>query len=258
MSTDLSNNFLHNNNRVFDLSTNSSNRFMSLLVDFINSGNINENLSMLPIANTNYSESQPNRFNQILNNSLMDKKAYKKIISNEGLKQLKKIIYDENKYETKECVISMEEFKNGDEITQLPCNHIFHTKSINTWLKEESHKCPVCRYELDYTEIKNNEENIIIDLSRNTNMNRMFNNMNFLYNPIEYLYRPSITNIWSQSSSINRIINNESSFIENRNLQNAILSSINNQYTENIDLSSDEDVNIFEGFDAFDDDGDLF
>ena len=27
-------------------------------------------------------------------------------------------------------VISMDEFKNGDKIIQLPCNHIFHKKPI--------------------------------------------------------------------------------------------------------------------------------
>ena len=43
----------------------------------------------------------------------MEKNCYKKIINKEGLKKLKEIIYDDSKFETKECVISLEEFKNG-------------------------------------------------------------------------------------------------------------------------------------------------
>ena len=53
----------------------------------------------------------------------------------------------------KECSITQESFKENQEITQLPCKHIFETDSIIMWLKEESHRCPVCRYELDFKEI---------------------------------------------------------------------------------------------------------
>ena len=58
-----------------------------------------------------------------------------------------------------QCVIFFEEFKNGDKVIQLPCNHIFHPQSIKTWLKEESSKCPICRYELEYKVYIKNKEN---------------------------------------------------------------------------------------------------
>ena len=231
MSLDLSNNYLHN--LISDSSNNFQNRFVNLLVNYLNNNSLtSENL---------IGWSSNNNLQNILNNSLMEEKAYKKVISDKGLESLKEIIYDENKYDTKECVISMDEFKNGDKIIQLPCNHIFHKKPIETWLKEESSKCPICRYQLKFKEIKNKK----IDISRNR-YNQMFNNMNVIYNPTQYIHRPSTQSLINESSLINTIVDEQNQYLINRNLQNAILSSINtNDYVS----SSEEEIDIFEEFD---------
>ena len=42
----------------------------------------------------------------------------------------------------------------GEEISQLPCNHIFKKDAITEWLREAQAKCPVCRFELKSTEVK--------------------------------------------------------------------------------------------------------
>ena len=55
-------------------------------------------------------------------------------------------IYDVS-LSTKECPISLEPFKDGEEIIELPCNHIFNENSIKGWLKEK-HNCPVCRADI--------------------------------------------------------------------------------------------------------------
>ena len=81
---------------------------------YLNNQTESENLLNLPFQN------RINSFQNILNNSLMEKKAYKKVISDKGKDKLKEIIYDDTKFETKECVISMDEFNNGDKIIQLP------------------------------------------------------------------------------------------------------------------------------------------
>jgi hypothetical protein len=47
----------------------------------------------------------------------------------------------------KECPISLEEFKEGDSIIELPCNHIFNENNIKKWLKETPN-CPVCRHDI--------------------------------------------------------------------------------------------------------------
>ncbi|KAJ0025261.1 hypothetical protein Pint_08120 [Pistacia integerrima] len=46
-----------------------------------------------------------------------------------------------------ECVICFEKFDNGEEITRLPCYHLFHGDCISKWL-QRSITCPLCRYSL--------------------------------------------------------------------------------------------------------------
>ncbi|XP_004503972.1 RING-H2 finger protein ATL78-like [Cicer arietinum] len=44
-----------------------------------------------------------------------------------------------------ECVICISEFRNGEKVRILPkCNHGFHVRCIDKWLKEHS-SCPKCR-----------------------------------------------------------------------------------------------------------------
>lgn len=47
-----------------------------------------------------------------------------------------------------ECVICLSEFIKGDRLRILPsCNHGFHVKCIDKWLKSHS-SCPTCRQSL--------------------------------------------------------------------------------------------------------------
>ncbi|TYJ16094.1 hypothetical protein E1A91_A10G227200v1 [Gossypium mustelinum] len=44
-----------------------------------------------------------------------------------------------------ECVICLEEFKDGDSCRVLTnCNHLYHQLCIDEWLVKNSH-CPLCR-----------------------------------------------------------------------------------------------------------------
>ena len=65
-------------------------------------------------------------------------------------------IDDINKLEEdkKNCVICMEDFKNGDKSTNLPCLHMFHTNCIQSWLKTQN-TCPICKFELTQDNINN-------------------------------------------------------------------------------------------------------
>ena len=46
------------------------------------------------------------------------------------------------------CAISLEEFRNGDSITQIqPCRHEFRTEFLNRWFQRDA-RCPVCRCNL--------------------------------------------------------------------------------------------------------------
>ena len=46
-----------------------------------------------------------------------------------------------------ECSICLDNYNIGDKISILSCNHIFHTKCLNEWLKKKE-ECPLCRIEL--------------------------------------------------------------------------------------------------------------
>ncbi|GCB64153.1 hypothetical protein scyTo_0004552, partial [Scyliorhinus torazame] len=45
-----------------------------------------------------------------------------------------------------ECVVCLENFKNGCLIMGLPCGHVFHQQCIVVWLAGGRHCCPVCRW----------------------------------------------------------------------------------------------------------------
>lgn len=81
-------------------------------------------------------------------NSLDEENIYIKAISDEGIEQLKKLHYKKYLFNNQcMCSISMEEFKENEEIIQLPCDHIFKSESILKWVKENP-TCPICRFEL--------------------------------------------------------------------------------------------------------------
>jgi len=97
----------------------------------------------------------------ILNQSFQqDKSKYKNVISDEGKEELKTVKYSKENADIKNdtCPILHTPFEEGEEITQLPCNHCFDTNSITIWLQNEKAECPVCRYKLSSKEIKIEEE----------------------------------------------------------------------------------------------------
>jgi len=274
---DNSNNYIHNliTNRINDLSNNPRSQFLSMLVNLMNDSNLNENLTMLPLANNfiNPQRSQASRINQLLSRTLMEKTPYKKILSEKGNEQLKTIKYSKEKFDQDSCCIMFIDFEEGQDVIQLPCKHIFDPSGIKTWLKEEQAKCPICRYELDFDEVKDeglvlenmdsdsddesDEITPLLDISQNR-YNQMFNNMGFLYSPLENLNRPRRRSIINQRTFVNQIINVENEYIENRHLQNAIMASIYEQNGMNNDTTTDEDDTFDELYlEAFDDEEDL-
>ncbi|GMJ06414.1 hypothetical protein HRI_004310600 [Hibiscus trionum] len=46
-----------------------------------------------------------------------------------------------------ECTVCLDEFSDGDEVTSMPCGHVYHYNCIVEWLKS-SHLCPLCRYQM--------------------------------------------------------------------------------------------------------------
>lgn len=71
----------------------------------------------------------------------------KVVVPEDELKNIKEEKYIENKHKDKNCSICLEEYEKEDIIKQLECKHMFHKNCIEPWLKEYSHKCPLCRNE---------------------------------------------------------------------------------------------------------------
>ena len=274
MNNDISNNYLHHiiSDHIQDLSNNPRGQFVSMLVNLINDSNLNSNLAMLPLANNFVRPqiSQSSRINQILNNSLLEKMPYKKILSNKGEEQLKVIKYNKESCDQDSCCITFENFEEGKDVIQLPCKHIFDPEGIKTWLKEESSKCPICRYELDFEEVKDDEPDDDdemqpsllegTDISQNNRYNQMFNNMGMLYSPMESLHRPRRRNLINQRTFVNQFINIENEYLENRQLQNAIINSLHEQQETTDDTTDDETFESFEEemyLENFDDNSDF-
>lgn len=81
-----------------------------------------------------------------------DNSPYIKETSPDGFELLKDISFMDLSNDNVSCPITMESFRYGETITVLPCNHTFNYNAIRKWLSS-SNLCPVCRYELPFTEI---------------------------------------------------------------------------------------------------------
>ena len=86
-----------------------------------------------------------------IDDSLNDSSTIKKLISEEGKKQLHQIKYSKNEKYTC-CPITLTDFNIDEDIIKLPCEHCFEPTAIKQWLIKEKAECPVCRFQLDYNE----------------------------------------------------------------------------------------------------------
>ena len=95
--------------------------------------------------------------NSILAQSLLDpsQNLYKNVLSEEGENEIEVLEYKAEDFpEQKSCPMTLMDFKEGDKIAKLPCNHIFSHDAVMKWLKKENSRCPVCRKELASKEVK--------------------------------------------------------------------------------------------------------
>tara|TARA_B100000674_G_C37212896_1_gene633504 strand:- start:71 stop:511 length:441 start_codon:yes stop_codon:yes gene_type:complete len=52
----------------------------------------------------------------------------------------------------------MVDFNENDIVAVLPCKHCFNKEALIKWVTEESATCPICRFELESTEVSANGE----------------------------------------------------------------------------------------------------
>lgn len=44
-----------------------------------------------------------------------------------------------------DCVICLDEFREGEDLLELPCKHLFHKGCVSKWLVERKKICPICK-----------------------------------------------------------------------------------------------------------------
>jgi len=175
----------------------------------------------------------------ILNASLNQENRYKDVISSDGMKLLTRTTYTKNVCSNDNCPISQDEFKEGDEITVLPCNHGFTNGTVEKWLETQRPECPICRYKFDSVEIKNKDYQ---DISLSDNNRNLYSARTEFLNSLsslENIVHPFGRNI---NHPFGRNINHP--FGRNQVLNTVPHSYIGNMYNNsNIIRSEESDLN---------------
>jgi hypothetical protein len=110
-----------------------------------------EDMMQLPAINDSHED-----WRRLLQETLTsDTNTHKLVLSESGEQNVETIEYDPIKYPNIDCCpITIQNFKKGDKISKLPCNHLFNTEAVLKWLKEEKAECPICRFKLESIEKK--------------------------------------------------------------------------------------------------------
>jgi len=90
-------------------------------------------------------------YERVLMDSLNNATFINDDITEEEEKQLIEQHYDSNLHNTPICPILQKPFEDNEPVTVLPCNHVFNSDAIRTWLKQHNTLCPVCRFNLKST-----------------------------------------------------------------------------------------------------------
>ena len=80
-------------------------------------------------------------------NSFLDEMGLEQVPYQEIIPKFKKIKGSDKLLDT-DCPICHESFKLNEFQRTLTCNHVFHKKCIDKWLKDNLN-CPMCRKEID-------------------------------------------------------------------------------------------------------------
>tara|TARA_B100000963_G_scaffold269116_1_gene237244 strand:+ start:11530 stop:12114 length:585 start_codon:yes stop_codon:yes gene_type:complete len=98
-------------------------------------------------------------FIDILNQSLeQDQATYKNVVDINKNNQIEFQKYNSETCDQSSCCITMVDFNENDIVAVLPCKHCFNKEALIKWVTEESATCPICRFELESTEVSANGE----------------------------------------------------------------------------------------------------
>ena len=89
-----------------------------------------------------------NNISAVLNQSLHERSRYKNVVDPKNNNEITIVSYKKNETPMDSCCITMNEFKEGEQIAKLPCNHYFSKDAIMEWITKEKAECPICRFKL--------------------------------------------------------------------------------------------------------------
>ena len=181
LSSDIVNSYIEgNNNNTIDInnSQNAVSIYNSINLENQFSNESNSNNSEISLVNSQYAESLSNSINSVIpmsidynNNNgifvpqLFARPQLRNQRNNNNINVRNPSILNssnDNEYllyefslqnvdklddDKKKCIICLEDFKNGDNVSFLPCTHFFHFKCINSWFKNKN-ICPLCKKEI--------------------------------------------------------------------------------------------------------------
>lgn len=134
-------------------SGNPGNMMNPMMMDMFSGTSGNQSRRIIPFSNFG-------NFNEILDQLMSNLRINEHPTAQEILNELPETqIDDVSKLdsEKKNCLICLEDFKNGDKATVLPCIHLFHTPCIQSWLKTQN-CCPICKYKLTADNLNNPQQ----------------------------------------------------------------------------------------------------
>ena len=70
-------------------------------------------------------------------------------VLNQVLRNLKTIKFSSKTNTQTECPFTLERFKDGDLVVELPCGHIFDSESIKYNIALGNTRCPMCRADIN-------------------------------------------------------------------------------------------------------------
>ncbi|MCQ2819329.1 MAG: hypothetical protein MJ252_18860 [archaeon] len=77
-----------------------------------------------------------------------DMGSVSKGLNQNAIRRIPLVSYSKNQFKDNDkCVICQEDFKTGEKVSKLSCNHIYHPECIKEWLKSNK-KCPFCMQEI--------------------------------------------------------------------------------------------------------------
>jgi len=209
-------------------------------------------LQLPPLTITN------NNLSTLLRETLSgDENPIKYVLSVDGEQKIEIVEFDPEIYPNiNGCPITIKEFKKGDMISKLPCNHLFNSDAILKWLKEEKAECPICRFKLESIEKKSE----ISDLS-NIQVDRVIRPRNTRFphpnTGVMNTFRPPRMPRRRHNAHLRRLMLSRHEQDEQEELQAALLASLEDQYMPGrLKTHKEDDSNDIIGSDTYSIDSD--